>query len=35
MLIVRPLFDPVSCTYNDLLGDARAGKALPFEGGAS
>ena len=35
MLIFRPLFDPVSCTCSDLLGGARAGEALPVEGGAS
>jgi sulfur dioxygenase len=28
MLIFRPLFDPVSCTYTYLLGDARAGEAV-------
>ena len=35
MLIFRPLFDPVFCAYSDLLGGARAVKALPVEGGAS
>ena len=28
MLIFRPLFDPLSCTYSYLLGDARAGEAV-------
>ena len=28
MLIFRPLFDPLSCTYTYLLGDARAGEAV-------
>ena len=28
MLIFRPLFDPVSCTYTYLLGDAASGEAL-------
>lgn len=28
MLIFRPLFDPVSCTYTYLLGDGRAGEAV-------
>lgn len=28
MLIFRPLFDPVSCTYTYLLGDDRSGEAV-------
>ena len=31
MLIFRPLFDPVSCTYTYLLGDAQAGEAVVID----